>query len=50
MDPEQLFGVSKLWVGHKEPKSYYFSKVKLIFAFYCVNLLSWDNWNKALFL
>lgn len=33
MDSEQLSGVSQLWVGHKKPKSYCFSKVKLIFGF-----------------
>lgn len=42
MDSEQLSGVSQLWVGHKKPKSCYFSEVILIiFAFElfcCVNL------------
>lgn len=33
MDSEQVSGVSQLWIGHKKPKSYYFSEVKLIFAF-----------------
>lgn len=33
MDSEQITGVSQLRIGREEPKSYYFSKVKLIFAF-----------------